>query len=472
VASRYQHRAVRGRGPTNYRISDGEDRCISDQPSGSADPFFDLTDPSTWIREPAGTDEARQKRREKQKPNGEPGPSAKPLPQSDVPGGQSDPQEKLTLRLHYGLEATIPQPLRAIVEGLLHAGSVTLFYGPPKGGKSFLTTDLLLAIAAKQEEWMGHKVIRPGPVLYIACEGHTRFWKRLAAAAKARGWNEDTYPPGFILATGRPMLIHPDVRGMTYAPDPSSIQAALDDAKQKGFVPVAIAIDTVFRSFGAGNVNVSSDMNVYLACIAALTDQGYAVALVHHEVKAGGTPAGSVSLIAGIDTMVHVWRDHKNHRLWRVELAKDDAETEPRAFSLGLVPIGLDADGRPAVSCVVRDGGAAPAAIMKKRGRPPSETSDAAVLAGLIYGELCELLADPREGQNVTFRPQAPPIRAVERARLRATINRAGILDATEDEDDRHRVAKSNDRRVQRAINLLKKQNKVVANEQWIGLSQ
>src|SRR5262249_4527723 len=131
---------------------------------------------------------------------------------------------------------------------------------------------------------------------------------------------------------------------------------------------------TVFRSFGAGNVNLSPDMNVYLAAIATLTDEGYAVALVHHEIKAGGTPAGSVSLIGGADNIIHVWRkdDDGAVRYWQVEMAKDDAETEPRAFALEVVPIGNDPDGRPASSCVIRDEGAAPDAKNKKRGRPPS----------------------------------------------------------------------------------------------------
>jgi AAA domain len=80
---------------------------------------------------------------------------------------------------------------------------------------------------------------------------------------------------------------------MVCAPDPSSILAALAEARARGFEPVAIVIDTVFRSFGSGNVNASPDMNAYLACIAVLTDAGHVVGLVHHEIKSGGTPAGS-----------------------------------------------------------------------------------------------------------------------------------------------------------------------------------
>ena len=385
------------------------------------------------------------------------------------------------LRLRYGFHATHAEPLGTIVEGILHAGSLTLIYGPPKSGKSFLVSDCALSITAHEPEWMGFAIARPGPVLYVACEGHAGFWKRLIAAAQERGWDDATFPEGFILATGRPMLIKADANGgMRFAPDPSSILVALEDAKRRGLNPVAIIIDTVFRSFGEGNVNASSDMNVYLAAIAALTDQGYAVALVHHEIKSGGTPAGSVSLIGGADTIVHIWRKDDEEggirRLWQVEMAKDDAETSPRAFSLDIVDIGFDPNGRPVSSCVIRDSGAAPDAAAKRtRGRPPSNESEQAILASLIYTQLCNLLADDREGQGVSIHPEAPPIRAVSRTRLRGTINQAGILvrqrdDATK--KDRERLADANDKKVQRAINMLIRQRKVAANEHWIGLAQ
>jgi hypothetical protein len=376
------------------------------------------------------------------------------------------------LQLRYGFDATLSRPMGTVVEGLLHAGSVTLIYGPPKSGKSFLATDLSLAIAAGKKSWMEHSIIRPGPVLYVACEGHAGYWKRLTAAAKTHGWDEATFPPGFILATGRPTLIRADARGLPCAPDPSSILAALANAKQRNFNPVVIVIDTVFRSFGAGNVNASPDMNVYLASIAVLTDQSYAVALVHHEIKSGGTPVGSVSLIGGADNIVHVWRDNETggRRLWKVEMAKDDAETESRAFTLEVVKIGLDADGHSAASCIIRDAGTAPDASPKsKRGRPAGK-SEGAVLADLIYRELCNLLADPSEGQYVCFHPEAPSIRAVERSKLRLTINQAGILVRPDGNAPAAKVDNANHQKVHRALNLLKDRQKTVMNERWIGL--
>jgi hypothetical protein len=381
------------------------------------------------------------------------------------------PRDPNKLELLYGLAALTPRPLHTIVKGVFHGGSVTLVYGPPKSGKSFITTDLFLAIADEiRSDWMDHKIIRHGPVLYIACEGHAGYWKRLAAYKKTQG----RFPQNFILAIGRPRLLKVDENGMYFAPDPSAILEALEDAKAHGMDPAGIAIDTVFRSFGAGNVNASPDMNVYLECIAKLTDAGYAVALVHHEIKSGGTPAGSVALLGGADNIIHVWRKEETdeQRFWQVEYAKDDAETKPRAFTLKLVELGRDLEeGEAASSLVVEDGGSAPDATPKrKRGRPAADDSDAAILGELIHRELCNLLADPTEGKDMVLKSGMPLTRAVERSRLRIAVNQAGIMEVPDSKEDQKRVIKSNADRVYKALNRLMKKGKIVLNEQWIGV--
>jgi AAA domain len=379
------------------------------------------------------------------------------------------PIPKPALKLSFGYDTLTPQPLGTVVAGILHAGSVTLIYGPPKSGKSFLVTDLALSIAAAERAWMGHEIVRPGPVLVVACEGHAGYWKRVVAAAQDRGWTEETFPQGFILATGRPTLIRAAERGLTFAPDPSSILQALATAKQKGLKPVAIFIDTVFRSVGAGNVNASPDMNAYLDAVGTLTDQGYAVGLVHHEIKSGGTPAGSVSLIGGSDDIIHVWResDTSEQRFWQVEMAKDDAETPPRAFTLAGIPIGLDPDGRPASSCVIRDAGAAPDAGKKKRGRPPGQSAEA-TLADLIYRELVNLLADSREPLQ-ELSPKFP-YGAIARSRLDVAINQAGILATAGSGEDPKKVERANEKKVSKILNTLKNQQKVNMDRKSIGL--
>jgi hypothetical protein len=281
------------------------------------------------------------------------------------------PPERQPLTLRFGYDAARPQPMGTIVRGILHTGSLTLCYGAPKSGKSFLMTDLFLEVAAGASDWMGHRILRPGPMLYVACEGDNGFWKRLAAAAKRKGWDENTFPANFILAAGRPMLIESADHGRIFVPHPDDVLTAIENARAKGRPPMAVAVDTVFRSFGAGNVNASDHMNAYLGAIRTITDTGIGFVAVHHETKSGGTPAGSVTLIGGADTIIATQRHGNRERSWCIEFAKDDAETKPRKFTLVVEEVGTDQDGEPVSSCVVVDGGVTE---QPKQGRPKKQT--------------------------------------------------------------------------------------------------
>jgi hypothetical protein len=315
-----------------------------------------------------------------------------PHPESEADPGRAhgdwrepitEPPSPSRLTLRFGFDATHPVPMGTVVKGLLHAGSLTLFYGPPKSGKSFLLTDLFLVIAAAQADWLGHKVVRPGPVLYVACEGHAGFWKRLKAKAKVMAWDENSFPSGFILATGRPVLISFDEKLRNFAPHPDDVLAKVMELREQGIEPVSVAIDTVFRSFGGGNVNDSSHMNAYIEALTRIADLGIAVAIVHHQTKSTGTAAGSVTLIGSADTIIRTGSDPelKAEKWWEVEAAKDDASTDRRAFTLQITDVGLDLEGEMASSCIVIDGGSKPgdavdAAVKKTMGRPRDPAKD------------------------------------------------------------------------------------------------
>lgn len=291
------------------------------------------------------------------KPNG-----AEPPDWSDIPPPEPDKidskppenQQKPALDLAFGHGAALPQASATVIPGILYRRSITLIYGAPKSGKSFLATDLALAVAdLDSDRWMDRPILHHGPVLYVACEGHGGFWKRLAAAKIHRQWDELSFPEQFILATGRPALIQSIDHGRLFAPDPTAITDALAHCHAKGLHPILVVIDTVFRSFGAGNVNSSDHMNAYLTALAGITDRDIALVIVHHETKSSGSPAGSVSLIGGSDNVIKVARDDTGPRSWELEMAKDDAEGDPVAFDLDVVDVGTDPDGQPATSCVV-----------------------------------------------------------------------------------------------------------------------
>ena len=266
-----------------------------------------------------------------------------------IAGEKVTKRAPVRLTLAFGADAAIPSPDQTtVVRGLFHKGSITLFYGLPKSGKSFLVTSAALAVADPAIDfWMGQRIIQHGPVLYVACEGHGGFWKRLQAVGNV--------PSHFALATGRPMLIrNDDGRGYSWVPNPDDIQQAITETEQHySQTPVLVIIDTVFRSFGGGNVNDSSHMNAYVGAAQALADGRCAVALVHHTSKSGTSPAGSVSLMGAADTLVMVQKMEDGSHTWAIEEAKDDAASEPFPFQLQVVNDITDASGERVSSCIL-----------------------------------------------------------------------------------------------------------------------
>lgn len=305
------------------------------------------------------------------------------------------------LQLRFGQDAAKPQSTGTIVQGVLHAGSLTLVYGPPKSGKSFLVTDLFASIAAGDDTWMDRRIIKPGPVIYITCEGHAGFWKRLQALTIHR-WGEG-FPDNFVLAVGRPVLMAFDKKNLAL-PKPEDIAKAVDDVTRKLAPPIAVCIDTVFRSFAPGNVNSSDHMMAYIDAFQQTIDKGIAGVLVHHATKSAQSPAGSVSLIGAADTVVATanGQDDGSHT-WEIEMAKDDGETEPRKFALKVIDIGVDPDGLPVSSCVVED---LAQTLPRQKGRP-KQMAERDLLMRLLL-EALDSHGKPPNGNFVTSTATVP----------------------------------------------------------------
>jgi len=291
------------------------------------------------------------------------------------------PPDPSALGLLYGAAAmAAPSASDIIVRGIAHKGSITLIYGKPKSGKSFLATDLGTCVALAGLDWMGHVIRQPGPVLYIACEGHGGFWKRLQAARFAPC-------DDFVLMPGRPHLIAPiDERGHMWGPAPELILAGVEEIQRtRARLPVMVIIDTVFRSFGSGNVNDSSHMMAYVQAAQRIADLGIAVVLIHHATKGNGTPAGSVALMGAADTLILVEKLETGAHQWRIEEAKDDAESVPRGFQLEVVGAILDSDGIEVTSCrVIDDPTVEPVPARGGRPRKAERTAKALSLLKLL----------------------------------------------------------------------------------------
>ena len=79
----------------------------------------------------------------------------------------------------------VPRAPDYLIQGLLPAGELSVLYGRPGCGKSFLALDAALHIAAGRA-WAGRKV-RAGGVVYVASEAGRGTLKRIVAALGHHG---------------------------------------------------------------------------------------------------------------------------------------------------------------------------------------------------------------------------------------------------------------------------------------------
>src|SRR5690606_13166068 len=238
-----------------------------------------------------------------------------------------------------------------LVRGILGEGGLSVLYGAPGAGKSFLALDLGYAVATGQP-WMGRGT-RQGPVIYAAGEGVSGLRMRGKAIAKVKRCDA---PNIFFLPHS---LSTPD--------EGEKMAMVLDQVTARcGVPPALLIIDTLSRFFGEGDdENSAKDMKRFVGAISALMAKcpTLHVMIVHHSGKdADKGMRGSSALQGAADTVIQCRKDGDAHRAV-VEKQKDGQDNIPLPFALDQVELGEDEDGEPITSCVVvhdHDGKARP----------------------------------------------------------------------------------------------------------------
>jgi hypothetical protein len=226
-----------------------------------------------------------------------------------------------------------------LVKGLVPRVCLSVFWGPPKCGKSFLVFDLLMHVALGWK-YRGRRV-QQGPVVYCALEGQAGLRKRVEAFRQRRLAEGADNVPFYLIADAMNLVAdHPALI--------ASVRAALGDTK-----PIAIALDTLNRSMPGSESN-DEDMTAYVKAGDALRMAfDCAVVIVHHCGHEGTRPRGHSSLMGACDAQIAVKRDAADNIIATVELMKDGPQGGEFASRLEVVELGLDDDGDEITSCVI-----------------------------------------------------------------------------------------------------------------------
>jgi len=265
----------------------------------------------------------------------------------DPPGaekGGAPGQHADGLPLKFWNDLNTVAPPDRLVRRLLGASTLSLLYGEPGCGKTFLATDLAMHIALGWP-WLGRAVTR-GAVIYVACEGAAGISNRLAAFRRRHDLQDDV-PIAVIPAA---LNLGPGGR------DAQRVVEAVALVKAKtGLAVQLIVIDTLARAMGAGDENSSQDMGIFIAaCDHIRVTTGATIMIVHHRGKSQQSGArGSSALLCAVDTAIEVERREAG-RVAKIVKQKDGAEGEELGFGLEVIEVGTDDEGEPITTCIVQ----------------------------------------------------------------------------------------------------------------------
>lgn len=181
-----------------------------------------------------------------------------------------------------------------LLEQHLPAGGLSVLYGDPGSGKSFVALAWALSIATGKN-WLNWQT-RAGPVIYVAAEGGRGFAVRVRALMDA---HELVSPTGAYFRLQSVNLMDPN--------DVSDLLA--DVAFTVAGDPSLFVFDTMARCM-IGDENSAEDIGKVIASCDRIREATNAHVLIqHHTQKAGELERGSSALRGAADTMFLLKQD-------------------------------------------------------------------------------------------------------------------------------------------------------------------
>jgi hypothetical protein len=338
------------------------------------------------------------------------------------------------LRLLTLEDAEHAPPRQYLLDSLIARQELSLWWGAPKCGKSFLLLYLAFSLALGRDAF-GRRA-RRSRVLYVAAEGEGGFAGRVLALKRDLG------DPGehFTYIAQRAQV----------GPPGGDLASIIGAAHATG--AELIVLDTLARTFGAGDENSAKDMGGYIEAADLIREAtGAHVAVIHHGRKDGGDTRGSGALAGAADLIVKVERGAKGEpNRAEVQAAKDEVDGTVLGFRLRTVELECNGEAEPRRTCVAEEA--------ESNERPSGPKVPPAARRALQF--LCDLIL--AEGAELPQGPGYPStvLRGVQENRWREQCD-SRRLSTSEDAKNRARVFRA-------AFQQLRDLGHVAAQDGWV----
>lgn len=224
------------------------------------------------------------------------------------------------------------RPPEYLIQGLIETDTMSLLFGDPAAGKSFVAIDMACSVATGTD--FHDHAARAGAVFYIAGEGRNGLKRRFSA------WEEHN---GVSLADASLFTSDGVAAQFLDANSARLVADSVDVLAVKYGVPRLIIVDTLARNFGGGNENSQEDMGRFIAALDNLKGKypGCVVLIVHHSGHAEKERSrGSSALKGALDCEFKVTNKDGAITLENTKM-KDGPTPLPMLFKL--VSVGFSA---------------------------------------------------------------------------------------------------------------------------------
>ncbi len=212
----------------------------------------------------------------------------------------------------------MPPPTWLVHEMIADHG-LSVIYGDPGAGKSFIALDMALRLAMCMD-WHGTAAKTCG-VLYIAGEGARGIGKRV------KGWRKEHGMEGI----DAPFLLLPVAVQILDDKERAKLIRTIEAAAQRAGFPIGLTvIDTVSRALAGADENGQEAMSSFVSACGEIQNHiGGAVIAVHHSGKDKERGMrGSTVLLGGCDASIRITKDGEIVTI-KTEKQKDAEEASP-----------------------------------------------------------------------------------------------------------------------------------------------